>query len=316
MEESGDAAHWELGRRGVGDLFVPRVLCGGASPRDSAAAVLGDGGCAPVLTSTSKCLARPGFLRIIENNMRILGVLFLASTVAFGGGLGPDINTLSPCDNVSVFSDLTTSSGCAVDPFTIFNASFIGPSGSPASTAGDIAFDISYGGGNLGISFGGNFLLPSGVPNPPGYAEYVIQYTIDPPPPVILGFEMDAEWSEGSSDFRLAGPESFLVQALTPAFEVYTDLCVGGDFDIDSRNRCTSTTYGPLFLDPNQLFDSVFFTAPTNWVSVRHRIRVYQDVNLFVNNNAPLREGEVPEPGTWVLMGMGVALVLFGRRRR
>lgn len=249
--------------------------------------------------------------------MRILGVLFLASASALlGGGVGPDINTLSSCDNVSVLSDLTNSTGCAVDPFSIFNVSFTPPGGSPTTTAGDISFDISYGGGNLGVSFGGNFLLPAGVSNPPGYAEYVIEYVIDPPPPVILGFEMDAEWSDGSN-FRIAGPESFLVQALTPIFEVYTDLCVGGNFDPDARNRCTNTSYGPLFLDPNQLFDSVFFINPTNWVNVRHRIRVYQDVNLFVNNNAPLREGsEVPEPGTWVLMGMGVALVLLGRRRR
>jgi len=249
--------------------------------------------------------------------MRILGVLVLAtSSVAFGGGLGPDISTLSLCDNVSVLSDLTNSTGCAVAPFSIFNASFSGPFGSPASTASDISLDITYSGGGLGVSFGGSFLFPAEVPNPPGYAEYVIQYTIDPPPPVILGFEMDAEWSDGGSNFRFATPEPFVVLAASPLFEVYTDLCVEGDFSPNNRNLCTNFSYGPLFLDENQSFDSVFFTNPTNWVSVRHRIRVYDDVNLFVNNNAPLRDGEVPEPGTWVLMGMGLVLLAVGRLRR
>lgn len=237
--------------------------------------------------------------------MRILGILFVASAATvFGGGIGPDINSLSSCDNVSVLSDLTGSSGCAAAPFSIFNVSFTPAVGSPTTSDDDIGVSIGYTGNSLGISFSGIFLFPPDTSDPPGYAEYFIRYTIDPPPPVILGFDMDMEF--GGGEFRLFGP-SILAN---PLIEVFTELCVGGDF---SRTGCLGSAYGPIILDPSNTFDGLRFEEPTNWVSVIHRIRVTDDVNLSLNNRAPL--GEIPEPGSWALMGSGI-LVLVLRRRR
>ena len=239
--------------------------------------------------------------------MRNLGVLLLISAATvFGGGIGPDINTLGSCDNVAVLSDLTGSSGCAVAPFSIFNASYTPAAGTPATSEDDIGVSIGYNGNELGISFSGLFLFPLDTADPPGYAEYVIRYTIDPPPPVILGFEMDMEFGSG---FRFGG-QSLEAQLLSGTIEVFTELCVGGDF---SRTGCRGTAYGPILLDDNNSFDGLRFNEPTNWVSVIHRIRVSQDVNLSLNNRAPL--GEVPEPGTWALMGTGILMMAWRRRR-
>lgn len=225
---------------------------------------------------------------------------------AFGGDIGP--GGLGSCDNVSVLSDLTNSSGCAIAPFSVFNVGFSPAAGSPATTADDISVSIGYNGDNLGISFSGLFLFPDGTPDPPGYAEYVITYTIDPPPPVILGFEMDMDF--GGGEQRIG--DFSLLQALTGTVEVFTELCVGGDF---SRTGCLGFSYGPIILDDTNAFGGVTFEEPTNWVSVIHRIRVTKDIELNLNNRAPL-DSAVPEPGTWVLMGSGILLVAIGRRRR
>lgn len=245
----------------------------------------------------------------LKGTMRKLGVLFLVSVASvFGGGIGPDIGTLGSCDNVAFLSDLTGSAGCAVAPFSIFNASYTPATGSPATSEDDIGVNIGYNGSSLGISFSGLFLFPPDTGTPPGYAEYVIRYTIDPPPPVILGFDMDMEFGDGGS-FRVAGPS---LQSLLPGgtIEVFTELCVGGDF---SRTGCFGSAYGPIVLDDNNSFQGLTFNEPTNWVSVIHRIRVTKDVSLDLNSRAPL--GEIPEPGTWALMGSGILLIAWRRRR-
>jgi len=241
--------------------------------------------------------------------MSKLGILFLGSAaLVFGGGIGPDINSLGSCDSVSVLSDLTGSAGCAVAPFSIFNASFTPAPGSPATSADDIGVGIGYDGSSLAINFSGLFLFPLETTDPPGYAEYVIRYTIDPPPPVILGFDMDMDTGEGG-EFRFASP---LLEALLvlPSVEVFTELCVGGDF---KRDQCEGTSYGPLVVNPVNMFAGVSFAEPTNWVSVIHRIRVTQDVLLNLNARAPL--AGIPEPGTWALMGSGILLLALRRRR-
>ncbi|MEP7366735.1 MAG: PEP-CTERM sorting domain-containing protein [Acidobacteriota bacterium] len=208
-------------------------------------------------------------------------------------------------------SDLTGSSGCALAPFSIFNASFTPAPGSPATAADDIGVSIGYDGNSIGISFNGLFLFPADTSDPPGYAEYFIRYTIDPPPPVILGFDMDMDF--GGDQFRFAGPSLFSILAGPPIVEVFTELCVGGDFA--RLVGCTGVPYGPIILDPTNTLDGVRFAGSTNWVSVIHRIRVTQDIDLNLNNRAPL-DSTVPEPGTWAMMGSGILLLAMGWRRR
>jgi len=240
--------------------------------------------------------------------MRILGILFLASAATvFGGGIGPNIETLGSCGSVTVLSELTGSEGCALAPFSIFNAAFSAPEGEPATTAEDIAVNIGLSGDSLSLSFSGLFFYPSSTPNPPGVAEYVISYTIDPPPPVILGFEMDMEF--GDFGFRFASFEGLEAAAAQQTIEISTLLCFGSTFG----QECTQGTEGSLLLNDNQLTDGLRNRVGTNLVDVIHYIRISKDLNLIVNNRAPL--APVPEPGTWALMGSSLLLLAWRRRR-
>ena len=122
---------------------------------------------------------------------------------------------------------------------------------------------------------------------------------------------MDMEFSEGGNEFRIAGPQLFEALVGPPVIEVITDLCVAGQF----LRVCEGTTYGPITLLPGEQIGGVVFDNPTDWVSVVHRIRVTNNVNLDLNNRAPLATGAVPEPGTWALMGSGILLLALRRRR-
>jgi hypothetical protein len=229
--------------------------------------------------------------------------------LAFAGGIGPDPATLAPCDQLSSLAGLLDIEGCGAAPFSVFNVTYSTPDGD-ATSASDISLFTSLSADRLEIRFSGTLLDTRPADSLLPFSEYIISYAIDPPPPVILGFEMDL------GDFGIAAfafstfDASAGIGTADSGISILTEICVGGLFIDDS---CTSGDPLILSVDPLSPFASLFFDEPTNFVSVLNRIRVTEDYQLRNFGNAtPLNP--IPEPGTLWLAAAGLGLLWFRRR--
>ena len=236
-------------------------------------------------------------------------LLLSLSALAFAGGIGPDPANLTPCSDVTSLAQLLDIEGCGAAPFSVFNVSYATPGGE-ATDASAISVFTSLTPGLLEIRFSGTLLDTRPVDSQLPYSEYIISYTIDPPPPVILGFEMDL------GDFGIL---AFSFNAFNSigdigiqqnGVSVLTEICVGGLFIDDN---CTSGDPLLLAVDPLSPFASLFFDEPTNFVSILNRIRITEDYELRNFGNAtPLNT--VPEPGALWLAATGLGFLWFRRR--
>lgn len=157
------------------------------------------------------------------------------------------------------------------------------------------------------------------------HVAYAFNYLIDPPPPIIPGFE-------------------FFLDTFTPVAPGYatvtTDVCVGGQFleafDINlilsngplDENGCESPIRFPntfrlqVFHNgtdrDKKLFDSVRFTEKTNIVDVRTVLELNANGASSEIAGFRTRAGieETPEPGTIGLGAAGLLLLVYLRKRR
>jgi hypothetical protein len=141
-------------------------------------------------------------------------------------------------------------------------------------------------------------------------AIFRINYLIDPPPPIIPGFEDDL----------------FTRTPVAPGSAVLTtDVCAGAAFDGDACAGEFATLEvfhvgGPI---GNQLFDSVLFKQPTNIVGVRNTLTLdagpvggggSSQIDGF-GNTARSLIAPVPEPNFGLLAGVGLLLLAAVRAR-
>jgi MYXO-CTERM domain-containing protein len=158
------------------------------------------------------------------------------------------------------------------------------------------------------------------------HVAYAFNYLIDPPPPIIPGFE-------------------FILDTFTPVAPGYakvtSDICVGGEFlnpfDINliltgqplDENACESAVEYPNTFrlevfhngkdDDKKLFDRVLFTERTNVVDVRTVLELKANgassqINGFAGRTA--RHVDMPEPSTVALGAAGLLLLGLLRKRR
>ncbi len=145
---------------------------------------------------------------------------------------------------------------------------------------------------------------------------YLLRYTIDPPPPILPGFELDL-FTETPNQ-----PGTATISATICAGGLLISNQNGGCLDIGAPNY-QSTPYSlevfhlGLPAGAIKLKDKVTFDKPVNLIDVQILI----DLNAFLGGDSQIRgigtqTGVVPEPGTWALMGAGLFGLAVLRRRR
>lgn len=139
------------------------------------------------------------------------------------------------------------------------------------------------------------------------FATYRLHYVIDPPPPIIPGFDLDL-----FADSPVAPGTAY----------VFADLCIDKAPTITRRvARSEETPCRPYSLnvfdlgDSGKMFDAVVFDPPTNYIDVKLRIE------LKANGASSQIDGfraeiATPEPAAFAMLGAGLGALVLLRRRR
>jgi hypothetical protein len=247
-------------------------------------------------------MATPNFLSFAIS-------LALGSTLAFAGPIV--IPPASPnCGAGASIGNLSGGS-CPVGNFSYFNFGLTVAAsvsnGSAVATASDIEVVLpAVAGGSLQF-ISNKFDVKAG-----DRVRYFISYTIDPPPPILPGFDLDL----------------FTETPVAPGQATITaNICVGGIFtfgctDVGAPNfqglKTLEVFHLGLPVGPGdvKLKDFIAFAAPVNLIDVRIEI----DLDARDGGSSQIRGigtgTQVPEPGTWAMMGGGLAMLAFLRRRK
>ena len=218
------------------------------------------------------------------------------------------------CNSLTSFADLVNAGACTAGIFTIKNPTFSGPEGLDSQLILASSTDSQ----NVNFGFQGLELFTSIGES----LSFTFGYTIDPPPDIIKGVSGSID-DAGESSF-----ENFLnVAAVDDPVDVQYLLCAGAAF---TREGCAGTEYGFSLTVPqqvsnaslrlaSQLSGGVTFALPVNTVGVVVNVNLNNGGFIFGGFNSvfPLNPvGDVPEPGTLALAGVGGAFLLAANRRR
>jgi hypothetical protein len=229
--------------------------------------------------------------------MRIKLLLFLQ----FSALLGAAITGPGPCptNTLNIYESFGAT-GCVIEGFIYKNFSFQTLSASGGAVpilASDVTVTPGFVAANLSVTFTSPGFSLQGSE----FVQYLLAYTVDPLPPVIIRFEDD-------------------MYAQSPVFpgtaDINTDLCIGALFGPLSPcgpggSPASLSVFHHGTAGTTKLFDEVTFPG-TNLVDVRNTITLAANgatsqINGFGNTAG------IPEPGAWVLAGSGLFLLL--RRR-
>lgn len=243
--------------------------------------------------------------------LAVCALTLLAASVPVSGA-GIVIPSAGACPDTATLGSMS-GSGCTVGAFTFFNFTLqafptLQP-GSATQVAGpnDVLIDFPDSAlWQVGF-FSGLFDVQAG-----DRVQYVIGYTIDPPPPILGRFDLDL-FTETP-----VNPGVAVIQAA---------VCAGGIFGVQA---CTDV--GAPNFQPNPYLLQVYhlglptgnvltaFTEFENTVNLLD-VRILIDLDARLGGSSQIggigtTVGQIPEPGTFALLGAGLGAVVLMRRRK
>lgn len=196
------------------------------------------------------------------------------------------------CTQAPLSDYLANTQGCMVGAFTFKNFAWVqsGPIAVPSTGVQVSPYDFTT---RLGLNYSSNLFSVTGNE----VLRYVLEYTVDPPPPIIDGFELGLD--AGSP----VAPGTATITA---------DLCAGDLRNTGCLNGFPTSLQVNHFGTSSFLFDSVTFPQGVNLVDVRLLIELKANgassqIDGFGNGASGL---PTPEPGGLAVAGLGVLLVL------
>lgn len=147
---------------------------------------------------------------------------------------------------------------------------------------------------------------------------YLFHYTIDPPPPILPGYDL-----EMFSDTPVSPGQATATASLCAGGLLAGPVCVDlGAPGFVATPYVLTVFHKGLPIDPGdvQLSAGVLFPAPTNLIDVSILLDLDaraggSSVITGVGARAPFLSDEVPEPGAFALVGIGLFGLSLLRRR-
>ncbi len=220
------------------------------------------------------------------------------------------VTIVPTCASLGNFEALRSAGACTAGVFTIKNITYLGPGESTDASAISLVTAISA--SAISIGFQSLAFTSTG----PGLTSFTFGFTIDPPPDIIKGVSGELD-NAGQNQFDVTG---FSVAGLGDAISVRYALCAGAAF---SGNNCAGALNGFSITLPDltqadlataaTLNGGVTFASSVNTVGVLIQVDLSNGGSFSgLSSSFPL---DVPEPASWAMVGAGLSLAAWRRRK-